>query len=108
MTAAQPNRERLPDRRSSETFDIELNGRRYRCTISQFADGRLGEIFLGNNKVDSDSDNAARDSAIVCSIALQYGADVETIRKALCRDSHGRASGPLGVALDLLANPKSE
>jgi hypothetical protein len=45
----------------------------------------------------------ARDSAIVCSIAIQFGADVETIRKALCRDSHGRASGPLGAALDIIA-----
>jgi hypothetical protein len=31
------------------------------------------------------------------------GADIETIRKALCRDSHGRASGPLGAALDRIA-----
>jgi hypothetical protein len=44
----------------------------------------------------------ARDSAIVCSIAIQFGADVETIRKALCRDSHGRARGPLAAALDLI------
>jgi hypothetical protein len=101
-------RERIPDRRSSETRDIECGGRRYRCTTSRFADGRLAEIFLSNNKAGSDSDTVARDSAIVCSIALQYGADVETIRKALCRDARGKASGPLGVALDLLANPKSE
>ena len=31
---------------------------------------------------------------------VQYGADLETIRKALCRDAQGRASGPLGCALD--------
>jgi hypothetical protein len=42
------------------------------------------------------------DSAIVFSIAVQHGADVETIRRALCRDSHGRASGPLGKALDCI------
>jgi hypothetical protein len=46
---------------------------------------------------------AARDAAIACPIALQFGADVETIRKALCRDSPGNASGPLGMALDLVA-----
>jgi hypothetical protein len=50
----------------------------------------------------SAADTAARDAAITCSIALQFGADVETIRKALCRDGSGNASGPLGVALDLL------
>jgi hypothetical protein len=46
----------------------------------------------------------ARDSAIVASLALQHGTDIETIRKALCRDSNGRATGTLGVALDLLAD----
>lgn len=99
-------RELLPNRRPSETRSLESKGLPYAVTVSRFADGRLGEIFLSNGKAGSDSDTAARDSAIVCSIALQYGADVETIRKALCRDSHGRASGPLGVALDLLANRK--
>jgi hypothetical protein len=43
----------------------------------------------------------------VCSIALQFGADIETIRKALCRDSLGKANGPLGVALDLIAGPSA-
>jgi hypothetical protein len=101
-------RERLPDRRASETFDVGIVGRQYRCTISRFADGRLAEVFLSNNKSGSDSDTAARDSAIVCSIALQFGSDVETIRKALCRDGRGNASGPLGVALDMLASAQRE
>jgi hypothetical protein len=47
-------------------------------------------------------DTNARDSAIVLSFALQHGADIESIRKALCRDGRGRALGPLGAALDLL------
>jgi ribonucleoside-diphosphate reductase alpha chain len=45
----------------------------------------------------------AREAAIVASIALQHGVDAETIRRALCRDSRGNASGPLGVALDRIA-----
>jgi hypothetical protein len=40
----------------------------------------------------------------VCSIALQHGVPLETIRRALLRDASGRASGPLGVALDLIAD----
>ena len=70
----------------------------------RFPDGRIGEIFLNNHKSNSAADTNARDSAIVCSIALQYGADPETIRRALCRDSQGRASGPLGAALDRIAD----
>ena len=93
----------LPDRRASETFSIECAGLAYLATISRFPDGSLGEIFLTNHKAGSAADTAARDSAIVCSIALQFGADVETIRKALCRDSLGKANGPLGVAFDLIA-----
>ena len=41
--------------------------------------------------------------AIVLSFALQHGAAIDAIRRALCRDSQGRALGPLGAALDLLA-----
>jgi len=96
-------RERLPNRRASETFEIEIASQKYRCSISHYADGRLAEIFLSNNRMNSDSDTAARDSAIVCSIALQYGVPVDVIRRALMRDSSGRPSGPLGHALDLLA-----
>jgi ribonucleoside-diphosphate reductase alpha chain len=97
------SRRRLPDRRAAETFDLEVAGLCYVCTVGRFADGRLGEIFLQNHKSNSAADTNARDSAIVFSIAVQCGADPETIRKALCRDSQGRASGPLGAALDLLA-----
>jgi hypothetical protein len=102
MTALTATRQRLPDRRASETFSLECAGLAYIATISRFDAGRLGEIFLTNHKAGSAADTAARDSAIVCSIALQFGADIETIRKALCRDARN-ANGPLGVALDMLA-----
>jgi hypothetical protein len=97
MTAA---RRRLPDRRHSIGFDIEVGGLHYHCTCSRFADGTIGELFLNNHKSNSAADTNARDSAIVFSIAIQHGADPETIRKALCRDAKGNANGPLGAALD--------
>jgi len=94
------SRQRLANRRASITFSIECAGLSYTCTISRFDDGRVAEVFLSNHKAGSAADTAARDAAIACSFALQYGADVETIRKALCRDARGNPSGPLGVALD--------
>jgi hypothetical protein len=97
------DRQRLPNRRASETFALECAGLKYTATVSRFADGRIGEIFLSNHKGGSHADTAARDAAITCSIALQFGADIETVRRALCRDGRGNASGPLGVALDLIA-----
>ena len=96
-------RARLPSRRASETFNLECSGLSYTCTISRFTDGRIAEVFLSNHKNGSHADTAARDAAIACSIALQHGADLETIRKALCRDGRGNASGPLGTALDIIA-----
>jgi hypothetical protein len=100
-------RRRLPNRRASETFELNAAGLHYTATVSRFDDGRIGEIFLNNHKSNSSADVAARDSAIVFSIAVQCGADVETIRRALCRDARGNASGPLGVVLDRLAEAKS-
>ena len=95
-----PGRERLPNRRAAETFNLECAGLRYIATIGRFDDGRIGEFFLNNHKSNSAADVNARDAAIACSFALQHGADIETIRKALCRDARGVASSPLGVALD--------
>ena len=95
-------RQRLENRRPCETFSFESNGQTYTATIGRFSDGRLAEIFLGNAKVGSHSDSAAKDSAVVASLALQHGVPLECIRRALMRDSHGRASSPLGTALDLL------
>jgi hypothetical protein len=96
-------RQRLPNRRANETFQIEVAGLRYTCTVGRYLDGSIGELFLSNHKTNSAADTNARDAAIAFSIAVQHGADPEVVRKALCRDSHGRASGPLGAALDSLA-----
>lgn len=96
-------RERLSNRRASETVEITAGGLNYRATVSRFGDGRVAEIFISNHKVGSQADTAAKDSAVVCSIALQYGVPLEVIRKALMRDGQGRPNGPLGVVLDLLA-----
>ena len=52
---------------------------------------------------NSAADTSARDSAIAFSFAVQHGADAEAIRRALSRDAQGRALGPLGVALDIIA-----
>ncbi len=100
-------RQRLPDRRASESFNFEVAGFRYVATVSRFDDGRAAEIFLGNGKAGSTTDAAARDSAVVASIALQHGVPLETLRRALLRDSQGRPGGPLGAVLDILAGDEA-
>src|SRR5262245_35470159 len=100
------DRRRLPNRRLSENFTFELDGLRFTATVSRFPDGRISELFLNNHKSGNQSDTNARDSAIILSFALQHGADANEIRKALCRDSSGKALGPVGAALDFLFGGK--
>jgi hypothetical protein len=98
----------LPNRRASVSFAFTCNDQKYLATVSYFANGDLAEIFLQNAKAGSHSDAAAKDSAVVCSIALQYGVPFEVIRKALLRDSRGGASSPLGRALDHIIAPDGD
>jgi hypothetical protein len=96
-------RERLPNRRLAESFTFEVGGLRYTATIGRFADGRIGEIFLSNTKPSSQSDVNARDAAVAASLCLQFGCPLETLRRALLRDSQGKASSPLSCALDRIS-----
>jgi hypothetical protein len=96
-------RARLPDRRHAESFTFDVGGLKFTATVGRFPDGRIGEVFLNNHQSGNQSDTNARDAAIILSFALQHDADMDMIRRALCRDSEGRALGPVGAALDLLA-----
>jgi hypothetical protein len=95
-------RERLPDRRGCEGFDVEALGLKFHATVGRFADGRLAEVFLTNHKAGSMAGVLASDSAVLCSLLLQHGVSVDLIRHALMRDPQGNASSPLGRVLDRL------
>jgi ribonucleoside-diphosphate reductase alpha chain len=96
-------RERLANRRHSEIFNFRADGLRFTGSVSRFDDGRIAEVFLDNHKAGSGIGTLVRDSAIILSFALQHGADIKAIRRALCRDSQGKPMGPMAVALDLLS-----
>jgi ribonucleoside-diphosphate reductase alpha chain len=96
--------ERLPDRRGCELFDFESMGVHFTAGIGRYPDGRIAELFLDNHKAGSAVGTLVRDLAIVFSFAIQHGADAQAIRCALCRDTTGRALGPLGVVLDLICS----
>ena len=65
-------RELLSNRRACTTFAFQCNGLAYIATVSRYGDDRLAEIFISNAKAGSHSDAAAKDAAVVCSIALQH------------------------------------
>ena len=62
----------------------------------------LPSCFVNNHKHGNQLDTYARDAAIILTFALQHGADIDVIRRALCRDSQGHALGPIGRALDVI------
>jgi hypothetical protein len=98
------NRGRLENRRAALTFNFQCGPHHYTATVSHFrGTDQLAEIFLENGRAGSDVDAAAKDNAVVCSIALQHGAPIGVIRKALLRYARGAESSPPGVALDLVA-----
>jgi hypothetical protein len=103
---ARMTRRRLPDRRLCLSITLEKNGQHFIASYGFFADGALAEVFLNNSKSGNDIDTSARDAAIATSFALQNGADLDALRKALSRNSNGAAAGVLGAALDLIASER--
>jgi ribonucleoside-diphosphate reductase alpha chain len=107
MSNKSANRQRLPNRRGSITFDVEAFGLTFTVTASRFNGGEVGEVFIQNHNATSAAGILASDCAIAASLALQYGCPAEVLARALSRDSRGNATGPLGIALDLLAGRQS-
>jgi hypothetical protein len=101
-------RTRLQNRRSSTLFDFTSMNMRFTASFSRDAEGRVREVFLDNHKAGSSIGTLVRDMAITLSFALQEGADIDAIRKALGRDSFGRPLGPLGAALDIIADDEAK
>jgi hypothetical protein len=96
-------REKLPQRRYCETFDVAFplhSFNYYAVTIGCFADGRIGEVFIASyQKAGSMADLAARDAALLISIALQHGAPLEVMHAAATRAADGQVEGLVGVVL---------
>jgi hypothetical protein len=103
-------REALPQRRRSESFNLNWGGFKqdYAITIGYYDDGRIGEVFITGAKSGTPVESIARDSAVVLSIALQYGVDLETVSKAITRDAQGSPQTIVGVVIDKLLGEKHD
>jgi hypothetical protein len=103
------NRRVLPDRRRALTIEFkhafEVRGVPflYKATVGFDEYGRVGEVFLNANKTSTPNDAYARDAAIALSFAFQYGASVDTLRKAMSRTADGHPMSPIGALLDELS-----
>jgi hypothetical protein len=99
-------RHRLPDRRCGETIEFCHDFHRYTLTVGHYRDGRIGEVFLNAHKSGGALEAVARDAAIIVSIALQHGADLNTIRRAVTREHNGAPATLIGAALDAIEEPR--
>jgi hypothetical protein len=102
--AAMTERRILPQRRRSQTFDISFGGlaRSHTITAGYYDDGKLGEVFINGGKSGEQVEAIARDGAVILSVALQYGADLNSIKSAITRDEQGAPQSIVGVVVDRL------
>jgi hypothetical protein len=88
---------RLPDRRAAEIVVFAHDNRVWTASFGRDESGNLAEVFIDAEK-ESPLADAAREVALVCSLALQHGCPLETLRHAL----DGRDAGPLAAPLDAI------
>ena len=60
-------------------------------------------MFLKAGKVGTDVNIVINEAAMLASFALQHGCTVKEMREAMPRTTDGKAEGPLGTILDILA-----
>lgn len=107
-------RETLPERRFSQNFTVDFQGERYNVTIGHYADGRPGEVFINrlfsktSAKVGTLLDGVCRDSAILVSLALQHGVQLDTMQHAITRDEDGTPSTIVGAIIDHIRKDENE
>lgn len=102
VTPIPRQRQRLTDRRTHETLNLAFGGQRFSLGIGRFDDGSPAEAFVTSTKCGSTYDSLARDAGILLSIALQSGADLQTIARALTRDNSGAPASILGALVDVV------
>jgi hypothetical protein len=96
----------LPQRRKSETFDVDFGGlaKAHTVTIGFYDDGAIGEVFINGGKSGEQVEAIARDAAVIISLAMQYGVDLANIKSAITRDAQGDAQSIIGVVIDCMGD----
>ena len=71
------DREKLPNRRTGYTQKAVVGGHKVYLKTGEYADGRLGEIFLDMHKEGAAFRSLMNNFAIAISLGLQYGVPLE-------------------------------
>ena len=95
-------RQHLPNRRPSQTVDLDFGGKRYSVGFGFYPDGRLAEAFVSGAKTGSQLDAQLNDAAILISLMLQHDIKPRDIAKSMSRVRVGEAASLIGALADLL------
>ena len=102
-------RVRLPNRRAAVNFEFDhvypgADPRVFTATVGFYGDGAPAEVFV--NLVDGTDKHVtvdAHDAAVLLSFALQHGASLADMGRAMLRGEDGVAHGFMGSLLDAIA-----
>jgi hypothetical protein len=92
-------------RRPCETIDIDCRGIPHVAGFGWQDEEKMGapfEVFFRAAKPDSSADDYASDAGRIISIALQFGATIELLRRRVNREADGSPSSPIGAVLDAM------
>ena len=85
-------------------MEVEHSGSVFTVGLGYYPDARPGELFVSTSRSGSELDGLLNDAAVLASIALQYGAPLETLARAMGRLGDKRTpASPLGAILDMAA-----
>jgi hypothetical protein len=101
-------RQRLPNRRHAETFDMQFGKLNtvFNVTVGYYDWQRrqVGEVFIAGTKAGSEMDAIARDSAVLLSLALQHGVSFDIIKHAITRNAQGAPDTIVGAVIDRISS----
>lgn len=78
-----PERECLPERRASWTQRVKIGPQTVYLSFGEYADGRLGEVWVEAAKAGSHLRGTLGALARLASVALQHGVPVAAVAEAL-------------------------
>ena len=102
-------RAHLPNRRPHETFSFRHWNMDYVVGLGRSSSGAfVSEVFLNCGKSGDQAETLAKDSAVLLSLALQYGVPISAMSRAITRDTKGAPQGPIGALLDMIASEEAQ
>jgi hypothetical protein len=89
-----PQRQRLPNGRDGYTQKARVGGQKIYLRTGDYADGRLGEIFIDMHKEGATFRSLMNNFAIAVSLGLQHGVWLLAIHRRILSPASWQVAGP--------------